>query len=234
MINFKQHDDVLPSTLIVLAILILAGTWLYLWLVPTPSASTTGTNRGRIERKINDETMDITARAIETRKAVAPRLWLGDPITITSAILAQLTAQTRSHFVTLKDFRPDKSQPLQGMTELRYDIDISGPYADVRAVLASLDAPGGKVALRSIQLAASQDLEASTDTTGLGSQPRRIVSATAGLSAYEATDPDLLAPDTGPDTDRGISQIRHSRAGASINHAADGATDGTEVKHGSS
>jgi hypothetical protein len=106
------------------------------------------------------------------------------------------------------------------MTELRYDIQMSGPYAAVRAVLASLDAPGGKVALRSIQIAASQDLEASsTDSTGLGSTPRRIVTATAGLSAYVATDQDMVA---GPEGRMRVPVRTHQASAV------------REVKHGDS
>jgi hypothetical protein len=49
MLNFKQQQDILPSTLIVLSILILVGTLVYLRFVPTPSTASNGSKRGLIE-----------------------------------------------------------------------------------------------------------------------------------------------------------------------------------------
>ena len=135
-------------------------------------------------RRIVDDIADARRGARQTRAATRPHLWQGDPEAVTATILARLTAQTGKRSLKLLAFRPDRPQEFEGITELRFDAEVSGPYAGIHALLDTLDAPGSKVALRSVQL---------TSTQAAGG----AVSATLGLSAFVATDPSLMGPTGG-------------------------------------
>lgn len=181
MINFQRREDVMPSALIVFSILVLAGTLAYMILVPKPSLAVSARAGTSSRRRMVDDIADTRKQAHRTRAAVKPRLWQGDPEAVTATILAQLTASTGKRSLKLLAFRPDRTQPFDEITELRFEAQVSGPYAGIHSLMDSLAAPGSKVALRSAQMTVSQ-------TAG------STVMATLGLSAFIATDPSLASP----------------------------------------
>ncbi len=177
MISFGRPEDVAPSVLMVFSILVLAGTLAYMLLVPKPStASARAWTSSR--RRMVDDIADTRKQTRQARAAVRPRLWQGDPESVTATILAQLTTQTGRRALKLTAFRPDRPKAFEEMTELRFDAQVSGPYAGVHSLMDALDSRGSKVALRSVQITLSQ---------AAGS----TVAATLGLSAFVATDPTL-------------------------------------------
>ena len=179
MINFSRKEDVLPSSLIVLSVLLLAATLAYMLLAPKPSTAATSRN-GASRRRMVDDIADTRRQARQTRAAVLPRLWQGNPEAVTGRILAQMTTLTGKNSLKLLAFRPGRSQVFDEVTELRFDAQLSGSYAKLHALMDALDAPGSKIALRSVQMTSSQ---AAGNT----------VSATLGLSAFVATDPTLVS-----------------------------------------
>ena len=181
MISFKHRNDRLPSALILLSIAVLAGTLGYMLLVPPPSAAGVVAGRERSRRQLEQEIARATARTEEVRKAVKPRLWQGNAEAVTAAVLNQLTEQAARRSLRITAFRPQRSQALEGITELPFSVQISGPYAAVRATMAALDAAGSKLAVRSVQVASS-DGETSA------------VTATLGVSAYIAAADAAPAP----------------------------------------
>ena len=181
MINFRQRDDVIPSALILCAIVILAATLAYMLLVPKPSVARLERGRERGRRQILREITDTRTRTKQAQAAVAPRLWQGDPNTVSSAVLALLTQQARHHALKLGAFRPERPQALGGVTELPFSVQVSGPYPKVQAVMTSLDGGKSRVVLRAVQVASSEETS-------------DVVTATLGLSAYLALDPAILPP----------------------------------------
>jgi Tfp pilus assembly protein PilO len=163
-----------PSVLIVLSIVILAGTLLYAAIVPTPSVA--GLARGRTARlqEMTRETKDAKARAEAARHNIAPMVWSGDTDTISGAVLEQLTAQARQRGLSISAFRPQRTQDVGGVTELPYTVQLTGAYPGVHAVMESLDAPDSKIVLRSAEIASS--------AAGSG------VTATLGLTVYVVSD----------------------------------------------
>ena len=178
MISFKRPEDVVPSCLILLSIFILAGTLLYMLLVPKPSAAGSTALSARSRRRLNSDIVATKKGNREAEAAVRPRLWHSDPQSVTATALAQMTDLAGKHLVKLTAFRPARSQEFDSITELRFEAQLSGPYAGIHAVMAALDARGSKVVLRGVQIASSQE-------AGNG------VTATLGLSAFVADDPDL-------------------------------------------
>lgn len=178
MISFQRREDVAPSLLVILSILVLAGTLAYMLLVPKPSAAGGARAWTSSRRRMVDDIADTRRQSREARAAIRPRLWRGDPEAVTATVLEQLTVQTGKRSLKLTAFRPDRSQAFEQVTELRFDAQVAGPYAGVHSLLGALDAGGSKVVLRSAQITLSQ---------AAGS----TVTATLGLSAFVATDPAL-------------------------------------------
>jgi Tfp pilus assembly protein PilO len=174
MINFKNPEERAPSALIVLSLLILAGTLAYMLFVPAPSAA--GIARGRVtsRRKIQDEIRSTRERNDAMEREVAPLLWQGSVESITSRVLARVTNLANRQNLKVAAFRPQKTQPLDATTELPFNVQVSGTYAQLRALVDQLDRPQSKVALRSVQVASS---DTATDA----------VTAAITLSAYTLT-----------------------------------------------
>lgn len=181
MISFRQREDIVPSVLILLAIIILAATLIYMLLVPKPSVARLEQGHTRGRRQILREIADTKKQVAQAQAAVGPRLWTGDADTVSSAVLALLTQQTRHDALKLGAFRPQRPLALDGVTELPFSVQVSGPYPKVQAVMASLDAAQSRVVLRAVQVASSAE---ATDA----------VTATLGLSAYLASDSSVTPP----------------------------------------
>ena len=165
MIGFKTKDDVLPSSLIVAAILLLAGSLAFMVFVPRPT--TAGLAKGkvlsrqRIEKEI-DTAKEASAKAEADAKL---RLWTGRPERVTAEVLAYVTGQANANKLKLGAFRPQRTVVLEGAGELPFSIQISGAFPDVRRFLSALDTPKGRLALRSIQLSGAD--EASSNVTAM-------------------------------------------------------------------
>lgn len=178
MISFQRREDIAPSVLTLLSILVLAGTLAYMLLVPKPSAAGSARAWTSSRRRMVDDIADTRRQSRLARAAVPPRLWRGEPEAVTATVLAQLTQQTGHRALKLAAFRPDRPREFEEVTELRFDAQVTGPYAGIHSLMDSLDSRGSKVALRSVQITLSQ---AAGNT----------VAATLGLSAFVATDPAL-------------------------------------------
>jgi Tfp pilus assembly protein PilO len=175
VIGFKNKDDVLPSTLIVLAILLLAGSLAFMLFAPKQTvkglADKNRRNQLQVQKQI-DDAKEASARAEAEAKL---RLWTGRPERVTAEVLAYVTGQTNANKLKLGAFRPQRTVALEGIAELPFSVQISGSFPAVRQFLSALDTPKGRLALRSIQLAGAD--AASSNVT-----------ATLSLSAYVPLD----------------------------------------------
>ncbi len=190
MINLRSREDRSASVLILLSILILSGSLIYVLAVPEPSAAGMAKGRTLSRLKIEQEIEAITRRSQEVRAAVKRRTWQGEVESVTALVLQRLTAQANQRSLKITAFRPLKGQVIEGMTELPFSVQITGAFPNVSAMLKGLDAPDTKIALRSVQIAASD---------GVSSQ----VTATLGLSVYiEAAAPSKPAVPSGGSRDK--------------------------------
>ncbi len=187
MISFRRPEDIVPSFLILLSLLILAGTLAYMLLVPKPRVIGSSGLSGRTQQRLRDDIALTQKQGRLASASIRPRLWHSDPQSVTATVLAQMTTQAGQHSVKLTAFRPERSQAFDSVTELKFDAQMSGSYTGLHAVIAALDARGSKVVLRAVQVASSQEAG-------------NAVTATLGLSAFVASDPDLapVPPATPP------------------------------------
>ena len=175
MINFKQQDEVVPSALILLSIVLMAGTLIFLIYTqlypPTGSAG----HRSAQGRQLKNQIIQAQQRSADQLEVVRGRIWTGESDTVSAAVLGVLTKATVSRSVKLSAFRPQRSTVVGDLVELPFAVQLSGAYPSIRAVARVLDGSGSKIVLRSIQISSSG--EATND-----------VSATLGISVYEPGD----------------------------------------------
>ena len=115
MISFRRPEDIVPSLLMLLSILVLAGTLAYMLLVPKPSAATSARAWTSSRRRMVDDIADTRkqTRAGAGRRS-GPRLWHGDPEAVTATVLAQMTEQTGHRALKLTAFRPERPPAFEG------------------------------------------------------------------------------------------------------------------------
>lgn len=192
--NSNNNEDMTPNVLFALSVVLLVGTLVYLILVPKPAPGSATRGQAVQRQRLFNETADMNTRKSQAEQEIAPRLWTGDADGVTAAVLAKLSTETVARGLKLTTFRPDRSQLLGQVTELKYEAQISGPYPRVRAVLASLDTPHSKVALRSVTIGASSEGNTGASIIGDGSPPTNLVTATVGMSAYLGSLPETPSP----------------------------------------
>ncbi|MGC4044513.1 MAG: hypothetical protein QM758_12030 [Armatimonas sp.] len=167
MKGFQDPEARVPNLLILAAILLLIGSLAFMLFVKPPSVAGLATKRQRSMQKLQDEVETLKKRSAEATAATKPRMSAGDPEALTAQTLARLTQLARVRGVNLGGFRPQRTKVLPGVTEMPYAVQLRGPFPAVRGFASDLDAPGGKIVLRSLQLAAS-DGDTSNVTATLG------------------------------------------------------------------
>ena len=179
-LNFKDKTLVIPSAIIVASLVILVAALLVGLFVPLPSTNGVAKSPELQLKDLNHQITMLQTQEQTAGQTIAARTWQGSQNDVSAAILANLTAQAKLEGLAVGSFRPQRTTDLNGVTELPYAVQITGPYPGVRLMMRSLDSPKSKVVLRSAQITA-----ATNSTTD--------VAATLGLSAYVATDPIILA-----------------------------------------
>lgn len=180
MINFKLSEDSKPNALILAALVLLCASLAYVLLVKPPKIDDVTRDQSLTKRRMYDEISEVKLRAVQSRKAIAPRVWSGDSVTVTAGILGQLASEASAHSLQLDSFRPEKELDLIGFSDMEYTVQFSGPYPEVKELLVKLDKGDDRIAVESAQVASSQ---LSTDE----------VTATLRISAYRVTDPTLAS-----------------------------------------
>ena len=171
LFNFKNPQEAGPSGVILAALVILAGSLAFMLLVPEPTTDGMVKENVKKRTQLLDQIETTQSEGQQARALATARLWQGDPDPITAAVLARLTQEANGRKLKLSAFRPQRLQNLPELAELPFSVQVSGAYPAVHAFAATLDAPGSKLALRSLQLASS---DASSNA----------VTATLGLSAF--------------------------------------------------
>lgn len=184
-ISFKRPEDVLPSALILLSIAILTGTLIFMLLAPPlPTGESVAKSHVLARMNMKKQTKTLTAEAAKEENEAKTRLWQGDSETIATTILGGLTAQANVLSLKVAAFRPERTILLDGLVEMPFNVQVSGPYPKVRQVIASFDRATSKVALRSAQISSSA-ASASNDVT-----------ATLLISAYVPEQTELASART--------------------------------------
>lgn len=184
MINFKNPQDAAPSAVILCAIFIMLATLIYGLAVPVPSSATLANGRIKSQKKLEGDIRNAKKDAKALAQQVKARLWAEKPDAITAQILGKVTLLAKQHSLGVTAFRPQKQQILTGVTELPYNIIVTGSFPAVQKMARELENSSARLALRSMQLASS---DAATSA----------VSATLNVSAFIETKEAPAEPKTG-------------------------------------
>lgn len=170
MISFRNKADVGPSVAIILAILVMIGTLVYIFLPPPKVAMT----KRAIDKVAIDSRLNIK-KAKEARDRdrafVAQYVWTGPASQVAPAALARATKLSADHHLKLVAFRPQRTTEADGFTQLPFQISVEGPFPAVAAMLKELETPQGQLCVNLVQVSAT---EGDTDK----------VSATIGTIAF--------------------------------------------------
>jgi Tfp pilus assembly protein PilO len=180
-ISFKRPEDMVPSVMILLSIVILAATLAFMLLSPVPTVASVQKSHRLARIKLVNQVADLNRAADNAEKEAKTRVWPGDAESVSTAILGNLTTQANRLSLKVAAFRPQRTVLLDGLTELPFSVQVSGPYAKVRKVIASFDTATSKVAVESAQIASSSQ-STSNDVT-----------ATLTLAAYLPNQPAPVA-----------------------------------------
>ena len=171
MINFKDRELAGPSAVIVAALVILLCTAIFYFAVPEPTVAGLATKSQRNKTQLVTDTEQAKERAKSDEAATQAQIWEGDPENVEARALAELTNHAAAGKLQMSAFRPEKTVSVNGLLEVPFNVQVAGPYLSILSFLRSLDASSTKIALRSIQVAASGGN--SSDVT-----------ATVGFSVY--------------------------------------------------
>jgi Tfp pilus assembly protein PilO len=154
MIDFKDPQLRVPSIVFLVALLLLVGAGAAL-LLPRPDADVSTRGRERSRRQLEQQIEQAKTLEAGARAAAATRLSAGSAESVTASTLSQLTRRANERKLILAGFRPQKPQLVEGVTELPFSVQVTGPYPAVRAFLDAFDLPTSRLALRSLQVAAT-------------------------------------------------------------------------------
>lgn len=180
MIDLKSREYQVPSVMILISILMLAGALVFMLLVPAPTSA--GRVRGRelSRAKLQKEIDQMAAQIKQDNQYIRARQWQGDPEAVTARILKALTMQANQRALKLTAFRPERPTVLEGIVELPFSVHLSGDYTAVRDMVRTFDKENSTIALETVQYAsADEKSSAVTSTLNLVA----FVAPTATLSA---------------------------------------------------
>ncbi len=151
-LNFKDKTLVIPSAIIVVSLMVLVVALLVGVLVPLPSTNGLAKSPELQLKDLNHQITMLQTQEQTAGQTIAARTWQCSQNDVSAAILANLTAQAKQEGLAVGSFRPQRTTDLNGVTELPYAVQITGPYPGVRLMMRSLDSSQSKVVLRSAQI----------------------------------------------------------------------------------
>ncbi len=165
MINFKNQQDVAPSVIILCSIFIMLGTLIYGLAVKVPTSLTLTKGRMASKKKLEHDIKTAKADSVTLAQQVKTRLWTEKPDAITAKILGKVTLLAKQYSLGVTAFRPQKQQILDGVTELPYNIIVTGSFPSVQKVARELESSSARLALRSLQFASADSATSSVSAT---------------------------------------------------------------------
>ncbi|MEI7576709.1 MAG: hypothetical protein WCK51_07440 [Armatimonadota bacterium] len=157
MINFKDPKDQVPSLLAIVGIVLLCGSIVGLFM--NKKVSTT-----EMARKNNQKRLEYSALKKKTEAdiysadlIIEKQLWKEKVADITPVSLAKVGRLVSDSKLSLVSFRPQK--PLDGtaLLQIQYNLSVDGSYTSVATLVEKIEKSDARLAVNSIQYAASQN-----------------------------------------------------------------------------
>lgn len=168
MINFKDPKDQVPSLLAVLGIVLLCGSIVGLFMNKKISTK-------EVVRKNNEKRAEYIALKDKAESELysadiltKEQLWDGKVADITPTALAKVSRLVSTSNLNLVSFRPQKALEGAALLQLQYNLSVDGAYTNVANLVDRIERSDAKLAVNSVQYAASEnDSDKVTATIGL-------------------------------------------------------------------
>ncbi len=180
MISFRNKSDVGASVAIIFAIVVLAVT-LGAMLLPKPKVKANSATMLKTATQIKIDTKKNEDANKVALAEIAKWVYAGTPQQIAPTIFARVAAISQAHKLKLQSIRPQKTADADGLTQLPFQISVSGHFPEIAAMLRDLETPSERLSVNLLQI-----------STGEGSTDE--VLATIGAIAFLQPGPSVTSP----------------------------------------
>ena len=154
----------------VCAVALLLGLVYFWW--PKPDASLVDADAKRRQERQLQTQIELTKRSLSDLEAkINRRVYALAPDQVGPKALATVEQTAKRCGLVLSSFRPQKAVPSEGLEQLGFAANVSGPFPDVIRFIRLLEADGSRLAVVSAQFNAGDQ--------GIGD-----VSATVGVVTF--------------------------------------------------
>jgi Tfp pilus assembly protein PilO len=201
MINFKDPKDQTPSALAVLGLLLIAAAVVVsLFFTRAIDATAFAKKAKSDEASLKLRSMAAQSDNFVYENAISKYQWTEPEDVVTPSALTIISKRAKESRLNLISFRPLKSIENSSMIQLPMQFTVDGSFADVAAMLESLERSDSKLAVQQIQFASQ---EGETDK----------VSANINMLAYLAKP--VKAKSKSVDSKNSPSSSTNTKAGTS-------------------
>ncbi len=171
MISFKSKADTGASIAILSAVLVLAGTGLFMLFLKPPDTEgvVAGKTRSRNDLEKQVDRLESDKKKLNTQ--ISGQVWTEPLEEIGPTALKSITTFAQSQSLKLMGFRPQKTVEVNGLTQVPFIISVEGTYPNVVKFTRQLEASSLKMGTNLVQVSAT---DPNSD----------LVSATIGVVAY--------------------------------------------------
>lgn len=185
-LSFGNVKDPLPLAVTALGALILAGTLLYIVLVPAPTPKGLVARTRTKEREIQNKIGRAKERRVEIETILTKRKSILPPDAIGSDALARMTKLAKAGNLKLTAFRPQRTTDSpSGVTLYPYQMTLEGTFPGVAKFVRTVERTTDDLAVTLVGLASAEG-------------PNGAVTATVGIVTFRDTPkpPKKAAPKT--------------------------------------
>jgi Tfp pilus assembly protein PilO len=157
MINFKDTKDQTPSALAVLGIALLVGSLIFLLLFSR------GLDTQVSKSKLRKDEIALTARSLMAKSdrsiyedAIEKYQWKDNEDLVTPQALTIISKRAEENRLKLVSFRPMKSTETSSMVQLPLQFTVDGSFANVAAMLETLEKTSSRLAVSQVQFASQE------------------------------------------------------------------------------
>lgn len=193
------------------ALLLLAGAAAYDRLTPQPDPEAAKGHRSREIAELEERVLASLAELERVQNSPAAT-FLGDAEATTPLVLEEVTRLANQQKLLVKSFRPQRPEPAEQVTRLRYTLLVEGPFPKIAALARSIGQDNKRLGLSLLQISSTDN---ATDR----------VNATFGVVAYSTNPPPppratTASARTTPDRNPATGQRNAQNTSGSLNNAA--------------
>jgi len=155
MINFRDRDDFLPSLVSVSALVVIAGTALFMVLVPKPTTASLTKKLADAKKPLLNKISISHHDTDESNQYLANRTWTGDAEQIGTTSLRKINAIAQKNGVKIPVFRVQREDTANNVDTQPYLISVEGPFLGVLGFERELDVSENKLGVENIQISST-------------------------------------------------------------------------------